>query len=196
MAAPQGGGGAGRTALDRVRRVDDFGGDAVFRRTDRHDRGNEAIAQPRQGLDEARRLGRVAERIAQLHHRDVDALLEFDVGAARPEARAQRPPAKRSRPAARASRRGSDTAAPGAGLADPVAAVRGVEGRARNPRTRAGAGAGRLASDVANSVREGPDPAPRGGRRPARRGRTDRSWRKLPSAASPGAGHAAAQALD
>ena len=48
-------------------------------------RGDEAIAAARQGLDEAGRLRRVAEDLAELADGDVDAVIGIDEGTIRPQ---------------------------------------------------------------------------------------------------------------
>ena len=54
------------------------------------DRRDEAIASARQRLDEARVVGRVAERLAQLLDRRVEGVVEVDEGVGRPEPFAHR----------------------------------------------------------------------------------------------------------
>ena len=53
------------------------------------DRRNEAVAAPRHGLDEAWRLGRIAQRLAQAVDDGVQTVLEVDERAVRPESLAQ-----------------------------------------------------------------------------------------------------------
>jgi hypothetical protein len=46
---------------------------------------DEAVAAPRQSLDEARLLGIVPQRLAQFLDGRVDAVVEIDKGASRPK---------------------------------------------------------------------------------------------------------------